>query len=106
MRVGFPAGKVKYEESMMAKLDPAGRLAVAILNRAALDWRMLICKRAWQKPPQAKMNFTELRQFFHSQHCAGLCRFCEELTAERMLQLLERELAEAVAMDIKKAADR
>ncbi len=104
--MAFPPGETKYFESMMARMTPGGRLCVAVLNRAALDWRMLIRKKAWKREAEAKTNFAELRQFFNSAHCARLCSCCEDLTPERMLQLLERELREAMELDEREDRDR
>ena len=92
---------------LTAQMTPEGRLSVAVFNMAAVDWRRLVRHKAWKKAPSARCNFTELRQFFHSERAQLLSSFCEELTPERMLHLLEEELEEAMAEEEKKrAADR
>lgn len=81
-----------------------------IVNRAVLDWRLLIQAKAWrynrlfpaqggcEKIPCYNCNFAELRDFFKSEWC----QLCLQLnhssvSAPTILEKLEAELAEAKA---------
>jgi hypothetical protein len=77
-----------------------------IVNRAVLDWRLLIQAKAWkckkfypvrggnEKLPSYNCNFAELRQFFKSEWCQ-LCLQMNRssLSAVMILKKLEAELA-------------
>jgi hypothetical protein len=83
-----------------------------IVNRAVLDWRLLIQAKAWkckkfypvrggnEKLPSYNCNFAELRQFFKSEWCQ-LCLQMNRssLSAVMILNKLEAELAEAMEKD-------
>ena len=74
------------------------RLSAEIVIAAVKDWRQLVKQKAWRKKPQANCNFTELRRFFKSEWCAFLMQDFE-LVPERMLKILEQELADAIRKD-------
>lgn len=95
--MGMPKDHVRLDQELegFAQLDKTGRLCVAILNRAALDWWGLIQRRAWLRTPEAMPNFTELQQFFRSQWCTALCLRAGDMTPERMLDILECDLDRA-----------
>lgn len=88
-----------------------------IVNRAVLDWRLLIRAKAWkiaylipmqggyEKIPNARCNFTELRQFFKSDWCAACLQLNNSsVSAPIILEKMEAELAEAIEKDKKREA--
>ena len=79
----------------LERMRPETRVGMAIIHQAMLDWHLLIDRRAWEQETLARPNFTEIRQFFRSRWCAKICARCELMTPEYMLDILERELAEA-----------
>lgn len=84
-----------------------------IVNRAVLDWRLLIRAKAWKSTgdfhkrkknvwliPNYYCNFTELRQFFKSEWCAVCLQMNNSSTnAPLILEKLEAELASAMKKD-------
>ncbi len=88
-----------------------------IVNRAVLDWRLLIRAKAWrynwlfpaqgghEKIPNSRCNFSELRDFFKSDMCA-LCLQVNHssLNASMILSKLEADLAEAIKKDKEREA--
>ena len=87
-----------------------------IVNRAVLDWRLLIRAKAWKREkflsarspwtmPNKYCNFEELRQFFKSEWCA-LCLQMNNSSANapKILELLEEELAAAMKKDAEREA--
>ena len=76
--------------------DPVGLLAATIVIQAVVDWRELVKRKAWRdKDPSRYCNFEELRKFFKSEWCAFLLlKF--EVDPERILEILEAELASAM----------
>lgn len=91
-------------------------LGLEIVNRAVMDWRNLIRAKAWKrkelyhvtnadKIPHRYCNFAELRRFFRGDWCemilvgAGV-----STTKEKILDVLERELGEAMMKDAEKEA--
>lgn len=90
-----------------------------VVNRAVLDWRLLIRAKAWKckrlypaqggngKIPSYNCNFTELRNFFKSQFCE-LCLQMNHssLNAPLILERLEAELAEAMMKDAGKTVKK
>ena len=90
-----------------------GEWALEIVNRAVLDWRLLIDAKAWKcaelnrvenngKVPNKYCNFTELRRFFKGEWCELILDANGTVPADRILAVLERELADAIAEDEKK----
>lgn len=89
-------------------------LALEIVSRAVMDWRLLIRAKAWKKKlyhaqggndrlPSYRVNFKELRRFFKSEWCDNLLVSTgASITAEKILKVLERELEEAMAKDAKR----
>lgn len=84
--------------------------ALEIVNRAVLDWRLLIDAKAWKcadlkpvenngKVPNKYCNFAELRKFFKSEWCELILDANGTVPADRILAILERELADAKAED-------
>lgn len=92
-------------------------LGIAIINQAVTDWRSLIRAKAWkystpvkqmggiEQLPSPRCNFKELRKFFTGDWCdtilagAGI-----SVAAERLLKILEDELAEAIRKDEEREA--
>ena len=92
-------------------------LGLEIVSRAVMDWRLLIQAKAWkrknlypaqggvEKLPSYRCNFGELRRFFTGDWCemilvgAGV-----STTKEKILDVLERELGEAILKDEMKEA--
>ena len=92
-------------------------LGLEIVNRAVLDWRLLISAKAWkckelipaqgwnEKIPSKNCNFAELRRFFKGKWCDTiLVSTGASITAEKILKILERELEEAMEKDAKREA--
>lgn len=88
-----------------------------VVNRAVLDWRLLIQAKAWKckrlypvqcrnmKLPNYNCNFTELREFFKSQFCELCLQMNHSSLNPVMIQeKLEAELAEAMEEDAKREA--
>ena len=88
-----------------------------IVNRAVLDWRLLIRAKAWkckkfypvrggnEKLPSYNCNFAELRNFFKSQWCE-ICLQMNHSSVNpvTILEKLEAELVEAMEKDAKREA--
>lgn len=82
-------------------------LALEVVKYAVFDWRRLVSTRAWENEkfhsprhvwqvPNCQCNFTELRRFFKSEWCDFILSTNHvSTTGERILKLLEAELAEA-----------
>ena len=88
-----------------------------VVNRAVMDWRLLIQAKAWKckrlydvkernmKLPSYSCNFTELRNFFKSQFCEICLQMNHSsLNPVTILEKLEAELAEAMEEDAKREA--
>lgn len=76
--------------------DPYGLLAVSIVMQAIYDWRHLIRERDWEREhPNPYYNFNALRLFLRGDWCAMLL-VKTQWTGERILELLEAELREAM----------
>lgn len=89
-------------------------LALEIVHRAVLDWRLLIQAKAWKyeklpavandgRVPHKYCNFKELRRFFKSDWCELILEGAE-VTKETILKKLEAELAEAMEKDEQREA--
>lgn len=95
-------GKRRYEARLgindhdLGKLRPELQIGIMVIHRAMMDWHLLIDRRAWERETLARCNFTEIRQFFNSRWCAEICRGCETMTPEHMLEILEEQLAAAM----------
>ena len=95
-------GKRRHEPRLgindheLGKMRPELQIGVMVIHRAMMDWHLLIDRRAWEQETLAQLNFTEIRRFFNSRWCASICRGCEIMTPEHMLEILERDLAEAM----------
>lgn len=84
------------------ELDNNGlhNLMCAVFEKAVLDWRMLIRKKAWKKDTTYKhsekvfVTFDELRRFFKSDW-AEFYTFGTKIEPLEILKLLEKELEEA-----------
>ena len=75
------------EIELIRECDPHMLLAYKIVERAILDWRLLIQGRS-----AAKVSVDEIRGFFQSDWCAELLSStC--FSGERVLSVLEKELA-------------
>lgn len=83
------------------KDDFYSRLAAEIVIAAVRDWRELVKARAWRKPESWARNFTELRCFFKSDYCEFLMQNFD-IAPERILDMLEKELAAAMREDERK----
>ena len=92
-------------------------VGLEIVNRAVLDWRLLIRAKAWKKKklyptqggteklPSYRCNFDELRRFFRGDWCEDiLVGAGVSTTKERILDVLERELGEAMLKEAEKEA--
>lgn len=78
--------------------DFYSRLAAEIIMHAIADWRELIKKGAWDRAQHPRCNFAELRNFFQSEYCALLMQNFD-IEPERLLEVLEKELQEAMKKD-------
>ena len=88
-------------ESGHFESEPHLRLAAEIVAGAIEDWRKLVKAKAWLDTPQRYCNFDELRRFFKGEWCAFLLQHFET-EPERILELLEAELENAMRKDGKK----
>lgn len=92
-------------------------LGLEIVSRAVMDWRLLIKAKAWkckklypaqggiEKIPSYRCNFEELRRFFRGDWCETiLVGAGASTTKEKILDVLERELGEAMLKDEMKEA--
>ncbi len=87
--------RLAINDNVLGKLRPELQIGIMVIHRAMMDWHLLIDRRAWELETLARPNFTEIRQFFKSRWCASICRGCEIMTPEHMLEILERELEAA-----------
>lgn len=86
--------------------DPNGLLAMSIIMQAIADWRFLVKKRAWEIDYNSRYcSFDEMRNFFRGDWCAMLL-IKTEWSGERILELLEAELQEAMQKPKKKGRKR
>ena len=82
--------------------DPVSLTAAQIVIHAIADWRELVMGKAWlDKFPCRSRNFNELRLFFKGEWCAFLMSGFGVEPA-RILEILEKELAEAMQKDQRK----
>lgn len=91
-------------------------VGLEIVNRAVLDWRLLIRAKAWKRKklyqvtnadrlPHRYCNFEELRRFFESEWCDTiLVSTGASITSEKILRVLERELEKAIEKDKEREA--
>lgn len=82
-------------------------IALKVVERAVLDWRLLISAKAWEAQeyiqqrntsaiPSADCNFNELRAFFKGGTCDEYLHLAKsDLTGQAILEQLEKELEEA-----------
>jgi hypothetical protein len=90
-----------YNE-IVGRIDPWQRFAAEIVIAAVNDWRTLIKCGAWEDDkPDKYCNFDELRQFFTGEWCAFLM-LDFEMEPERILELLEAELQEAMRQPVRR----
>ena len=79
--------------------DPVSLTAAQIVIHAIADWRELVKGKAWlAKYPNRNRNFNELRLFFKGDWCAFLMSGFD-VEPSRILEILEKELAEAMQKD-------
>lgn len=92
-------------------------LGIAIVQQAVADWRSLIRAKAWkystpvkqmggiEQLPSPRCNFGELRGFFNGDWCDTILSSAGiSTTKEKILDVLERELGEAILKDTQKEA--
>ena len=83
--------------------SPYDRLAAEIVIAAIQDWRDLVKNKAWLdrnvvKKEHTVVSFGEIRAFFRSEYCEFIMMNFP-IAPEGILELLERELQEAMEKD-------